>query len=347
MREGHTGLQPLSHKTHNLIRRINRRPHRQHRSPLHQLQRNPFPLRPTKLPLRNQDSIRPIQKVPRRILKIPTPGSSTLKYKSGRRNRRILFDSITTFSAPAISFRIRGIATARSPVRVLTQNDRTAPAARYLPESVVESPPTRSSLTATVCSAVSQSHGSPFAEHIPCPNCVTLKAVHRISGIAEISPATTLVFPIFLVCPPTTTIAITAPSIHHPKTTTSPQKHHNFTIKFDSIIVVSAAPDLANTPSKAAPAAPRKPHLPPHFFSAQNSCPTPQNHAFSYSCMLSNPHLPPQNRPILDHTRPRNPRLRRNHNILSYQAVMPNMHQIINLSPLAQSASPPKPPGQS
>src|SRR3984885_6083524 len=163
-------------------------------------------------------------------LKSPTPGSSTLKYKSGRRNLKILFDSITTFSAAAISFRIRGIASARSPVRVLTQKDRTAPAARYRPESVVASPPILSSLTATVCSAVSQSHGSPFAEHIPCPNCVTLKAVHRISGIAEISPATTLVFPIFLVCPPTTTIAITTPSIHHPKnhqlTAKTPQLHH-------------------------------------------------------------------------------------------------------------------------
>src|ERR1700679_988117 len=118
----------------------------------------------------------------------------------------ILFDSITTFSASAISLRTRGIASAKSPVRVLTQNDRTAPAARYRPESVVASPPTRSSLTATVCSAVSQSQGSPLPEHIPCPNCVTLNAVQCISGIAAINPATTLVFPIFLVCPPTPTI---------------------------------------------------------------------------------------------------------------------------------------------
>src|SRR5271170_7842989 len=103
---------------------------------------------------------------------------------------------------------MRGIASDKSPARVLTQNDRTAPAARYRPESVVASPPTRSSLTATVCSAVSQSHGSPFAEHIPCPNCVILNAVQCISGSAAIRPATTLVLPMFLVCPPTTRIAI-------------------------------------------------------------------------------------------------------------------------------------------
>src|ERR1700761_499791 len=123
----------------------------------------------------------------------------------------MLFDSITTFSARSISLRMRGIASDRSPVRVLTQNDRIAPAARYRPESVVASPPTRSSLTATVCSAVSQSHGSPLAEHIPCPNWVILNAVQCISGIAAMTPATTLVLPIFRVWPPTTTIAIT----HH------------------------------------------------------------------------------------------------------------------------------------
>src|SRR5271154_4838461 len=138
---------------------------------------------------------------------------------SGRRNRKILFDSITTFSACAISLRILGIASDKSPCRVRTQNERNAPAARYRPESVVLSPPTRSSLTATVCSAVSQSQGSPLAEHIPWPNCVTLNAVQCISGSAAISPATTLVLPIFLVCPPTTTIAIVHHAIHHNDTT--------------------------------------------------------------------------------------------------------------------------------
>src|SRR5271170_1867719 len=139
----------------------------------------------------------------------------------------MLFDSITTFSARSISLRILGIASDKSPARVLTQNDRNAPAARYRPESIVLSPPTLSSLTVTVCSAVSQSQGSPFAEHIPCPNCVTLKAVQCISGIAAISPATTLVFPIFLVCPPTTTIAITHHTIHH----NAPAIHHKLTSK--------------------------------------------------------------------------------------------------------------------
>src|SRR5258705_1730154 len=141
----------------------------------------------------------------------------------------MLFDSISTFSARAISLRILGIATDRSPCRVLTQNERTAPAARYRPESVLLSPSIRSSLTATVCSAVSQSHGSPLAEHIPWPNCVTLNAVQCISGRAAISPATTLVFPIFLVCPPTTTIAIVRHTIHHKNWRSTEPPSINFT----------------------------------------------------------------------------------------------------------------------
>src|SRR5579871_5611466 len=70
-----------------------------------------------------------------------------------------------------------------------------------------------------------------------------------------------------------------------------------------------------------------------HLLPTQNPSPTPQNHAFPHHSMLPNPNLPPQHSPILHHTRPRNPRLCRNHNILSYQAVMPNMHQIIDLRP--------------
>jgi hypothetical protein len=65
-----------------------------------------------------------------------------------------------------------------------------------------------SSEIASVWSAVSQSHGWPFAEQTPCPNCVTLKAVQLRSGIAAIRPHTTLVLPILRVCPPTTMIAI-------------------------------------------------------------------------------------------------------------------------------------------
>src|SRR5580704_6023573 len=173
----------------------------------------------------------------------------------------MLFDSITTFSARSISLRIRGIASDKSPCRVLTQNDRTAPAARYLPVSVELSPPTRSSLTARVCSAVSQSHGSPLAEHIPCPNCVILNAVQCISGSAAISPATTLVFPIFRVCPPTTTIAIATTQ----QTTT---KHQSYRIS-----AVSAEQGPADTPSKAAPASPRTPHPAPS--SSSHSTPRP------------------------------------------------------------------------
>ena len=140
-------------------------------------------------------------------LKSAVPGSSTLRKTSGRRKRSTLFDSITEFSARSSSFRSRGIASASCPCRVLTQNDRSAPAARYLPESVPSSAPARSSLIAIVWFAVSQSQGSPFAEHTPCPNCVILNAVQFICGIAEMSPATTLVLPMFRVCPPTTSIA--------------------------------------------------------------------------------------------------------------------------------------------
>ena len=180
----------------------------------------------------------------------------------------MLFDSITEFSARSSSFRIRGIASARSPVRVLTQNDRTAPAARYRAESVPDFP-SRSSLTATVCSAVSQSHGSPLAEHIPWPNCVILNAVHRISGIAAISPATTLVFPMFLVCPPTTTIAIFYTTRHHTNVSVATLKTTPCTT---NLTASSTAPDHANTPSKAVPDGPRTP-LPAHAFFFRSKLP--------------------------------------------------------------------------
>src|SRR5437762_4807072 len=96
---------------------------------------------------------------------------------------------------------------ARNPCLLRTHNERCAPASRKREVSV---PPvaSRSSLMATVCSSVAQSHDSPFTEQIPCPNCVILTAVHRRSGRAAIRPATTLVFPTLRECPPITKIAI-------------------------------------------------------------------------------------------------------------------------------------------
>ena len=136
-------------------------------------------------------------------LKSCVRGSRTLINRSGRTKRRMLFDSIIVFSADAISFRTRGIASASCPCRVLTHNERTAPASRYR-ELSVPLLRSRSSEIAIVWSAVSQSQGSPFAEHTPCPNCVIFIAVQFIPGIARIRPATTLVLPMFRVCPPTT-----------------------------------------------------------------------------------------------------------------------------------------------
>src|SRR5271163_668899 len=213
---------------------------------------------------------------------------------------------------------MRGIASDKSPCRVLTQNDRTAPAAKYRPESVVLSPPTRSSLTATVCSAVSQSHGSPLAEHIPCPNCVILNAVQCISGIAAINPATTLVFPIFRVCPPTTTIAIT----HHTIPRHTPQS---------PVLQPRQIPQiLLQRPRRPTPE-----HLssPSHLLAAQHPGPAPEDHAPAHRCVLPHPYPPPQNRPILHHARSRDPRLRRNNHVLPNHAVMPDVHQIIDLRP--------------
>ena len=69
-------------------------------------------------------------------LKSSTPGSSTLSDTSGCRNRSTLFDSTIAFSDSASSSRTRGIASLNCPCRVRTQNDRSAPAARYRDESV-------------------------------------------------------------------------------------------------------------------------------------------------------------------------------------------------------------------
>src|ERR1700761_4646141 len=68
-----------------------------------------------------------------------------------------------------------------------------------------------------------------------------------------------------------------------------------------------------------------------HLLSAQHAGATPEDHARSYRCVFSNPYLAAQNRTIFDHARSGDPRLRRNDHVLSNHAVVPDVHQIIDL----------------
>src|SRR5215469_9612436 len=207
----------------------------------------------------------------------------------------MLFDSIRAFSAASNSLRILGIATVRSPVRVLTHSDRTAPAARYREESFPLAV-SFSSPTATANPPVSP-HGS------------TLIAVHRISGKPRISPSTTLVLPTLRDCPPTTTIAIQHLPLLQPS-------------QVSQILL-----QRTRRPS------PENLALPPHLLPAQYSRAASQNHTLAHRRMLADPHLPAQDRAILHHTRARDPRLSRNHYILPNQAVVPDVHQVVDLCP--------------
>ena len=114
-----------------------------------------------------------------------------------------------TLPAFANSSRRAGIASASIPCLVRAHKTRFAPASRNRDVSL---PPlrSRSSSTDQACSLSfsAQSQGSVVTEQTPCPNCVIFTASHRISGMREIRPATTLVLPTFLECPPITTIAI-------------------------------------------------------------------------------------------------------------------------------------------
>src|SRR5262249_34801868 len=119
-------------------------------------------------------------------------------------NRRMLFDSMITLSAPAIFLRMSGMAAASIPCRVLTQMECLAPATR---KREVSLSPLRScsSVMARVWSSVAQWQGLPSAEQMPCPYCVIFRAVQLNSGNAAINPATTLVLPTLRECPPITT----------------------------------------------------------------------------------------------------------------------------------------------
>src|SRR5579863_7767241 len=156
------------------------------------------------------------------FLKSAVEGSSTVRYKSGRRNFKTLFDSMITLRAPSKRRRNVGIASARRPCSVRTHHACTAPATRN--REVSDLPDrSRSSEIAQEWSAVAQSQASPLAEQMPCPYCVILTAVQSNSGSAAIRPATTLVLPTLRECPPTTTIAINqASGFGEPTTIDSP-----------------------------------------------------------------------------------------------------------------------------
>src|SRR5262252_921767 len=115
----------------------------------------------------------------------------------------MLFDSMITLRARWRRARRVGMASASLPCCVRAQNTRAAPATRK--RDVSESPDRlSSSVTAQEWSPVAQSHGSPLAEQMPWPYCVTLTADQPKSGSAEISPATTLVLPTLREWPPIT-----------------------------------------------------------------------------------------------------------------------------------------------
>ena len=172
------------------------------------------------------------------FLKSAVAGSSTDRYKSGRKNFNTLLDSIITLRASSRRWRNAGIASASRPCSVLTHRARSAPATRK--REVSDSPDgSRSSEIAHEWSSVEQSQGSPLAEQTPCPYCVIFTAVQSNSRRAEMSPATTLVLPTLRECPPMTTSATATPF--------SPGAPASLT--------------ASDTAAAAAPECPRRPHL--------------------------------------------------------------------------------------
>src|SRR5579871_1163575 len=69
------------------------------------------------------------------VLKSSVAGSRTVRYKSGRRNFKTLFDSTITLRASSILRRKVGIASASLPCSVRTHKARLAPATRNREES--------------------------------------------------------------------------------------------------------------------------------------------------------------------------------------------------------------------
>src|ERR1700694_5131546 len=72
---------------------------------------------------------------------------------------------------------------------------------------------------------------------------------------------------------------------------------------------------------------------PAHLLPTQPPRPAPQNHPRPHGSVLPNPHLPAENRSIFDDAGTRNPGLRGSHHILPNHAVMPDVHQVIDLRP--------------
>src|SRR6185437_1336748 len=68
-----------------------------------------------------------------------------------------------------------------------------------------------------------------------------------------------------------------------------------------------------------------------HLLPAQHSGTAAKNDPSTHRSVLADPYLPPQNRAILHHARPRDACLGRNNDVLPNHAVVPNVHEVINL----------------
>ncbi len=152
-------------------------------------------------------------------LKSAMAGSSSVKYRSGRRSAtRLLLSQITHAASPgspSVSAAISaancasraGSAWARAPIRVRSHQTRRAPARR---KRAVSFRPAefRSALSAQSPSSQAQSQACPLRLQMPWPNWVILTAVQRRSLRAAIRPQTAAVLPTLRDCPPTTTQCI-------------------------------------------------------------------------------------------------------------------------------------------
>ncbi len=155
-----------------------------------------------------------------------------------------------------------------------------------------------------------QSHGAPFAEQIPCPYCVIFTAVQSYSRNAAINPATTLVLPTLRECPPTTMIATL------PLLLTQPRQS-------GQLLQIFAQRLRRSSPKRYALAA--------QNLIRQYTALRAQHHSFFNVRMLANPDLPAENDIILDRNAPGKPGLRRNYYVFAYPAIVPNVHQIVDL----------------
>src|ERR1700727_36643 len=80
-------------------------------------------------------------------------------------------------------------------------------------------------------------------------------------------------------------------------------------------------------------------HLPrtAHLLPAQDAGPAAKYHSSPDGRMLSNADLPTKNRPILHYARSRNSCLRRDDDVSANHAVVPDVHKVVDLRPLADA----------